>query len=557
MSHADDKLVNFESFLNDTGVKYDRKAIRFFCSPVHGYGVEALCDLKVGQNLATIPTTGIFSIETSTLWIGISRRATYLKTAGSDPSNMDVITAYGPPCPRDALCPSVFQLPAALLFEFVLGEKSRWWHYIRILRQSLSHIGVPLSLSDEDVTKLFYGTSIDDMTVRMRSNLKDAFKNSVHQLLRRRASELSMDLQKVDSLSDADLIWAFSCVTSRAFQIARFHGNSMVPVADMFNHRTNLEHVHIVGDSDDSSVDSDDDSSDDSSDNSENESDGNDCTSDQENNCNGKVVEPYNESTDISGLPMNDEPINGKSEVQGISKGKRVTDGNGDLSIVCVRAGLKGEELFNTFGERSNTSLYLNYGFTEKDNPYDSAYFHKRDVEAAVKAWSDRHKDNSTRRMTDERKNLIEEASIVIYDEVTDDHFEVYADGNLSHGFVSLLYLHVTNWDELEQFSDDSMDILQHLMELSMKYLMSRNRDDVCEIVAQLVGQQLTKLEKNASREDDLEILRREQNDEHLHAARIRTGQRAALDAAYRIHVRDVGTVNDKNRIAPRKRVKV
>lgn len=541
MGLADHNLLKFGSFLNVTGVKYDSRAIRFFRSPIHGYGVEALCDLNVGQNVATIPKASILSVETSALWSEINNDANVIRnTPASGTCKVDVDTVGDSEHPRDSLCPPLFQLPAALLFECVLAEKSRWKDYISILPQSLSQIGVPLSLSDEDVTKVFYGTSIDELTVRMRSALKDVFKNNVHKLLLRRATELNIELSAVERLTDADFIWAFACVTSRAFQVDNFHGNSMVPIADIFNHRTNGEHVHIEGESDESDSDSDDDSE-----------------NSLEHSHNDGPSEPRDGGNEVLVPSVIEQAVNGNSKTQGTCKRRRTADENDELLIICVKAALKGEELFNTFGQKSNTSLYLNYGFTEKDNPYDSAYIHKRDVEDVMQAWSDRQKNDTTRSMTNERKRIIEEAGVVIYDDVLDDYFEIFEDGSLRHGLIALLYLYVARWDELERFSDDSMDMLQHLMEVSMDDLLSRNRNDVCDIVRQLVERQLSKLSKYRSREDDIETLRHKHTCDRLHAARIRGGQRAALDAAYRVHVRDVGTAGNGSDVRCPKRVKV
>ena len=47
--------------------------------------------------------------------------------------------------------------------------------------------------------------------------------------------------------TEEDFAAAASVVASRAFRVDDRHGDGMVPVADLFNHRTDAEHVRIYG----------------------------------------------------------------------------------------------------------------------------------------------------------------------------------------------------------------------------------------------------------------------------------------------------------------------
>ena len=125
---------------------------------------------------------------------------------------------------------------------------------------------------------------------------------------------------------------AASLAASRAFFIGDVFGEALVPVADMFNHRTDAESVRVFG----ADVESDAESDSNSAENDSNsaESDSNSAESASE------AMDPY------------DAPVAGKLEIH---------------ARVAVRA---GEELFNTFGQQNNASLLHKYGFCERANAH-------------------------------------------------------------------------------------------------------------------------------------------------------------------------------------------
>ncbi|OQU87979.1 hypothetical protein SORBI_3003G376500 [Sorghum bicolor] len=132
----------------------------------------------------------------------------------------------------------------------------------------------------------------------------------------------------------------------------------MVPLADLFNHKTDCEHVHFTSASDAS------------------DSDGEDADDDQSD------ASADDESTIEN--PTSSSP-GSKDE---------------DLEMIIVRDVNEGEEVYNTYGTMGNAALLHRYGFTELDNQYDivnidlalvtkwcTSIFSSRHTRARVSLW--------------------------------------------------------------------------------------------------------------------------------------------------------------------------
>lgn len=120
---------------------------------------------------------------------------------------------------------------------------------------------------------------------------------------------------------------AKSLISSRSFQIDDHYGFGMVPLADLFNHKTNAEDVHFTAVSSHSDSESDDD--------------------DTEN------MEEQVHDDDDDQIESN---VASTTEI---------------LEMIMVRDVKAGSEVFNTYGSMGNAALLHRYGFTEPDNPYD------------------------------------------------------------------------------------------------------------------------------------------------------------------------------------------
>ncbi|CAH9136824.1 unnamed protein product [Cuscuta epithymum] len=115
---------------------------------------------------------------------------------------------------------------------------------------------------------------------------------------------------------------AKSLIASRSFQIDDYHGFGMVPLADLFNHKTGDEDVHFTS------------------------------------------ISSYSDSDgDVNEVDSLGESDLDSSSIQG--------DDPSALEMIMVKNVKAGEEVFNTYGSLGSAALLHRYGFTEPDNPYD------------------------------------------------------------------------------------------------------------------------------------------------------------------------------------------
>lgn len=507
-----ERLQHFEAFLRDEGITFDETSIRFAKSKLQGLGVIARRSIKVGAVVSTIPKTAILSNETSSLWTSHKYQNDGAK--GDKAHRHRDQIAEEVEHSRDRRCPPIFQLPAAVLFETIIGDSSRWARYLAVLPRSLSEIGVPLAEPEKDITAHCKGTGVDVVSRRMRKNLREAFREFVRPLILERALDFGVPQSVADNLQEDQFFLAFAWVTSRAFEVDKFHGNSLVPIADMFNHKTDGEHVHIEGAS-----------------NSE-ESDESESSWGIENpEDDGMIGMPKT-------LPDSDthRRHNGRDHdgfaVDRLQDDKDESDNN--LRIVCVRDVEANEEIFNTFGQKTSAILYLNYGFTEESNSYETALVHRSEVEKILEQFSRNVRDPNCM-MTTKRRRCIEAASVVVYDDVLDDFFQITADGTFCHGIMLLIYLHAASWKMLEPFCDDEVEFLNHISELTATDIMDEAGQYALHIAGDIVEQQLRKIPTEAGGNADSQSLaaaRATIKPLEKHSLRIRMSQRSVLKNA-------------------------
>ncbi|XP_058090179.1 uncharacterized protein LOC131236770 isoform X2 [Magnolia sinica] len=160
---------------------------------------------------------------------------------------------------------------------------------------------------------------------------------------------------------------ARSLVSSRSFEVDDYHGFGMVPLADLFNHKTGAENVHFFSTSPLSGSDNDND----------NDSDNQDVFR------NNDGDKPSNEGldTDTSDHILNQlDPKRSMSST--VAAGQNFLDSNevyhsdsGDepaaLEMGVVKGVKAGDEVFNTYGSMGNAALLHRYGFTELGNQFD------------------------------------------------------------------------------------------------------------------------------------------------------------------------------------------
>lgn len=141
-------------------------------------------------------------------------------------------------------------------------------------------------------------------------------------------------------------------MASRSFQIDDYLGFGMVPLADLFNHKTGAEDVHFTSAP---SLDESDDSA--------------ESVTDDENDCNDEEqIQTPQPQENASSARSNDE---GSSDGPNSECSEDMTGNPMVLDMILVKDVKAGTEVFNTYGSMGNAALLHRYGFTELDNPYD------------------------------------------------------------------------------------------------------------------------------------------------------------------------------------------
>ncbi|KAJ3222841.1 hypothetical protein HDU78_011595, partial [Chytriomyces hyalinus] len=135
-------------------------------------------------------------------------------------------------------------LTIAVLFERAHASRSPWSSYLASLPR---HAPTPLFWESEQDLALL--TPTDVPVTEYKESLISDFETIVQPFIERNASLFSKEAgEKVDWRQE--FFAATSLVTSRAFLVDAFHGDALVPLADLFNHLSGGEHVHMEGDGD-------------------------------------------------------------------------------------------------------------------------------------------------------------------------------------------------------------------------------------------------------------------------------------------------------------------
>ncbi|GAM28384.1 hypothetical protein SAMD00019534_115600, partial [Acytostelium subglobosum LB1] len=164
---------------------------------VEGLGVIALDDLYEDQVVAIIPRSCLLSRHTTSI-------ATHLRKYKI----------------KGATATSI-----ALIYEAALGPASKWHGYIKSLPLT---VDLPILWDDESLA-LLKGTSIESVVYENRDTLEETFKKHV-------AGQLTAnhpDLFPAAVFTLENFKRASCLVSSRAFNIDDYHGDAMVPLADM------------------------------------------------------------------------------------------------------------------------------------------------------------------------------------------------------------------------------------------------------------------------------------------------------------------------------------
>ncbi|KAL4578510.1 hypothetical protein LXL04_014634 [Taraxacum kok-saghyz] len=305
--------------------------------------VKALSDLHEGDVIATIPKHSCLTVKSSGAWQLI----------------------------EDFCLEGYMALSVALMYEKSLGQNSPWFGYLHLLPDGNSD--VPLLWSLDEIDDLLLGTELHKTVKEDKALVYEDWKSCIVPFVESAPIELNPDDFGVEQY-----LAAKSLISSRSFQIDDHYGFGMVPLADLFNHKTDAEDVHFTSVSESESDD-------DTSENMEEEhvdDDGSDLVETESN-----VASPTSEILEIS------------SEI---------------LEMIMVRDVKAGSEVFNTYGSMGNAALLHRYGFTEPDNPYDiinidldlilqwsSHLFSSRHTRTRLSFWKSLHNSESQTQQID------------------------------------------------------------------------------------------------------------------------------------------------------------
>ena len=115
-------------------------------------------------------------------------------------------------------------LAIALMYEIGIGKKSRWYGYIQSIPKKEP---LPMFWND-DSFKYLKGTELEKSAREDRKLLESDFESIVLPLTETYPDIFTKEICTLDNFLNAS-----SLVSSRAFQVDNYHGDAMVPLADM------------------------------------------------------------------------------------------------------------------------------------------------------------------------------------------------------------------------------------------------------------------------------------------------------------------------------------
>uniref|UniRef100_A0ACD5VXI9 Uncharacterized protein n=1 Tax=Avena sativa TaxID=4498 RepID=A0ACD5VXI9_AVESA len=364
------RVLAFQRWMRKHGVVCS-DALCLDASEAGGVYVRAVAALREGDVVATIPRRACLTPRTS----GAAAAIEAAQLGGT------------------------LALAVAVMYERARGATSPWKYYLRLIPDREP---VPLVWPRDEADRLLAGTELDKTVKQDREFLCEDWNECIEPLIS--SGELGVE---PDDLSLEKYFAAKSLLSSRSFRIDRYHGSGMVPLADLFNHKTDGEHVHFTkSEESDSDEEDDDDQSNADSDQEEDDDDQSNASADEQPTVKSSTSKP-------SGEGHNDE----------------------DLEMIIVRDANTGEEVYNTYGTMGNAALLHRYGFTEPDNPYDIVNI---DLTLVTKWCSSKYSHRYAR----ERVSLWSKLGYSgCTGEDAADYFEISYDGEPQLELLILLYI--------------------------------------------------------------------------------------------------------------------
>ncbi|KAG5386241.1 hypothetical protein IGI04_037711 [Brassica rapa subsp. trilocularis] len=309
------RLIAFKEWMKANGVDCS-DALDLLEDQNDAVSVKASRDLKEGDVVANISKTACLTVKTS-------GAREMIESAELD----------GP-----------LALSVAIMYERGLGEESPWAGYLQILPFQED---LPLVWPLEDLDSLLSGTEIHKDVKKDHGLVYEDWEENIVPLT-------SLLPENVDpgSFGIKEYLAAKSLIASRSFEIDDYHGWGMVPLADLFNHKTGEEDVHFTAELPHSESDSEAD-----------ETDNSDATDEDE---------PSSKNSSSPEQSLEGENTDEEAKEQEEEEDSSVLqDDVSSLEMIMVKNVPAGAEVYNTYGLIGNAALLHRYGFTELDNLYN------------------------------------------------------------------------------------------------------------------------------------------------------------------------------------------
>jgi len=370
---------------------------------------------------------------------------------------------------RLASSSDVYVLAVALSYELSLHQASPWYAYLRSL-PSATAVGLPVQWRDEEALRWLDGTD-----VRGWQTHHEGDKSSLDYVCLKHATPLLAKLSAPSPDSQAGFERAYALVSSRAFWVDLYHGLSMVPLADIFNHS---DHPHVSLQSDDIV-----------------------CPL-----CGAFDECPHDDDTSAKVSTSQASSAHGpqvKAVTAASSRSSIAPDDRAHVEMLALRPVRAGEEVSNTYGTLDNARLLASYGFVLSSNDDDRVtWFSVSSVcqQAGLPTKATGAVERFWRGMLSEFTGPDDDRVSPLLPDQDDVHKEhvcklvyVDADGALSSSLW--LLLKVAFWvSQLETAGKTESDALEDLRQ----YVKSTEVDTVAEQVATLCTHRISLLRSHS-----------------------------------------------------------
>ena len=336
--------VEFALWLKRSGIRWDGLTItRAPGSSVRGSAVLTTQPFDVGEALAVIPKSAVLSIRTAAC-----------------------AAVLHPLVTEEGIAPDA-ALNVAVAHERMLGVQSRWYTYLRTLP---AFEPLPALWPDSVLTRLLKGTGIDEEARHRRRELQAEYRQIVRALRRLGAEDIA------DCMSCSSYVHAASLTSSRAFYVDAWHGEALVPFADLLNHKSALvpEGASLEGDGDEGEE---------SNEEAEEMQEEEEATLHDARVASVRRREAAHRAALSFGVSLEMDTTLHNLEAE---EGEEEAEDNGHVALVALRPLPAAVECFNTYGEHGNRRLLSDYGFTLKSNPLDVAELPWRTLLTAASA---------------------------------------------------------------------------------------------------------------------------------------------------------------------------